>query len=233
MNEEKRVFKADLHIHTEYSIDSLSRIEDVLSSAVKKGLSAIAITDHNETAGAIEAQKLAKEKEMELQVIVGEEVATDKGELLVYFVKEKISPGTIEQVLFEVNRQQAVCAAAHPFDVLRKGLNLERLPPSVLSKIDAIEAFNARVILPQQNTQALLFAKKTGKPTIAGSDAHHPSEVGNVYTEFSGISQLDGSSFLSAPRTLCGGSSFPYVHAFSSYAAFSRRVGLVKRRGIK
>lgn len=219
-----RVFKADLHMHTFHSRDSLSKVEDVLSAAVKKDLNAIAITDHNETKGASEAEKLARKLNLPLQVIIGEEVGTDKGDLLVYFLKRRIKPGQLAGVLKEVKKQGAVCCAAHPYDFARHGIHLEKLPPSELAAIDAIEAFNARVTLPFQNESALLFSKKMKKPVFAGSDAHHPSEIGGAYAEFWGINKLDKNSLLSAPRTLHGLLASPHVHLFSRYAVLRKKI---------
>ncbi len=222
----KRTVKADFHIHTLHSCDSLSRVEDVLSAALAKGLDAIAITDHNGIAGALEAAKLAKEKRMLLQIIIGEEVATDRGDLLVYFVKKKIKPGPLADVLSEVKRQGAICCAAHPYDFARHGIALEKLSARELDAIDAIEAFNARVSLPSQNASALLFAQKSNKPFLAGSDAHHPSEVGGAYVEFSlpHDKGLDKREVLSAKRTIGGKRSSPLVHFFSRYAVAKKRL---------
>ena len=36
----------DCHIHSEYSIDGKDTIEDIINTAIKKGVSAITITDH-------------------------------------------------------------------------------------------------------------------------------------------------------------------------------------------
>ena len=45
--------KADLHVHTTYSYDGTCTVEAVLQQAAyHAGLDVIAITDHNETAGA-------------------------------------------------------------------------------------------------------------------------------------------------------------------------------------
>ncbi len=40
------MFKADYHIHTDFSIDSEAPMEDVINSAINKGMTEIAITDH-------------------------------------------------------------------------------------------------------------------------------------------------------------------------------------------
>ena len=221
-----RPVRADLHVHTCYSADSLSRVEGVLSSAVKKGLGAIAITDHDEIAGALEASKIARQRRLPLQVIVGEEVGTDRGDLLVYFLRKKIEPGSLGQVLKEVGRQRAVCCAAHPFDFARHGIALEKLPGRELAAIDAIEAFNARITFNAHNASALLFCQKAGKPFLAGSDSHHPSEVGAAYAEFEIAAgrKLDAKALLSCPRKIGGSLSSPLVHFFSRYASAKRRI---------
>jgi predicted metal-dependent phosphoesterase TrpH len=217
-------FTADLHTHTRFSHDSLSRPEDVLDAAMRRGLSAIAITDHNEVRGALAAQGIAKRRKLALQVIVGEEVATDAGDLLLYFVKERIEPGKLSHVIERAHAQGALCAAAHPFDFARHGINLRALLPETLYGIDAIEAFNARVPLASQNHEALRFAIERQKPQLCGSDAHHPSEVGAAYAEFSGVKRLDAKSLLFAERKIVGRRSSPLVRFYSRYASASKRL---------
>ena len=211
-------------MHTCHSGDSLSRAEDVLAAAMKQGLSAIAITDHDEIKGALEAQKIARKQNLPLQVIVGEEVRTDGGDLLVYFVKKRIAPGKLADVLAEVKKQGAVCAAAHPYDAARHGINLQGLAPGVLGKIDAVEVFNARVPLASQNAHAMGFALKNRKALLAGSDAHHPSEVGAAYVEFYGVSSLDAHALLHAHRKIGGKSSSPFVRFYSRYAVLRKKL---------
>lgn len=214
---------ADLHVHSNFSFDSLSKPKDILEAAMKKGLSAVAITDHNEIAGAQEAHALVREKKLPLQVIIGEEVATDCGDLLVYFVRERIMPGKLTHVLSQAHEQKAVCVAAHPYDFARHGIDMRRLEPHVLAMIHGVEAFNARVSLASQNASALLFATERRKPIFAGSDAHHVSEVGAAHTEFSGVKWLDAKNLLSADRKISGRISSPLVHLHSRYAVASKK----------
>ncbi len=219
----KTIFRADLHAHTCHSKDSLAAPSELLAAAVKKGLHAIAITDHDEIKGALEAQRIAKERGLKLQVIVGEEVSTDKGDLLVYFLKKRIAPDSLSRVLLEVKKQGAICCAAHPYDFARHGIAVEKLPAKELSAIDAVEAFNARITSSSFNSRALSFAQSHGKPVFAGSDAHHPFEVGAAYAEFEGIRKLDARSLLSAPRKSCGSVTPAYVHLFSRYAVLKKK----------
>lgn len=51
---------ADLHAHMTYSLDGTATFQDVLRHAAEEvGLQAIAITDHDEIRGALEAETLA------------------------------------------------------------------------------------------------------------------------------------------------------------------------------
>lgn len=224
------VFRADLHMHTRYSKDSLSEPLAILKAAMEKGLHAIAITDHDEIDGAFETAKLARKMRFPLQVIIGEEVATDEGDLLVYFLKKRIARGKLAAVLAEARRQGAVCCAAHPYDFTRYGIALEKIPAKQLASINAIEALNARITVRSHNSDALKFARSRGKPILAGSDAHHPSEVGAAYVEFSGVKKLDSRSLLFAPRALGGKVSPAYVHLFSRYAVLAKKARNVFRR---
>ncbi|MFA6214785.1 MAG: PHP domain-containing protein [Candidatus Micrarchaeia archaeon] len=219
-----RSFKADFHMHTHHSKDCLSRTEDVLLAAVRKGLAAIAITDHDAIGGALEAQKIALARKLPLQVIVGEEVGTEEGDLLVYFVKKRIAPGKLADVLAEVKRQGAVCAAAHPYDFARRGIALDRLPSGLAGKIDAIEVFNARVPLASQNAKAMKFALAGRKAILAGSDAHHPSEVGAAYVEFYWVGRLDAGALLHARRIIGGASSPQFVRFYTRYAVLRKKL---------
>jgi len=217
-------FKADLHIHTCHSKDSLAKPKDVLSEAVKKGMSAVAITDHNEVDGAFEAAQIAKDERLPIQVIIGEEVLCEEGDLLVYFLKRRINPGPLNEVLKEVKRQGAACCAAHPYDFARHAICLKKLDRATIFGIDAIEAFNARTPIESMDRKARLFAESHGKAALAGSDAHHPSEVGTAYVEFSGIRSLDKKSLLSAKRRIRGSRSLLIVRLYTRYAALRKRL---------
>ena len=73
--------KADLHIHTIYSWDGTCTVEAVLKQAAHiAGLDVIAITDHDEIQGALEAVDLAPRYGIE--VIPGCEISTADGHLL-------------------------------------------------------------------------------------------------------------------------------------------------------
>ena len=65
---------ADLHVHTIYSYDGTASIPAVLARARQIGLDVIAITDHDEIAGSLQALELAPA--FGVEVIPGMEVTT-------------------------------------------------------------------------------------------------------------------------------------------------------------
>ena len=137
---EKPHLRVEFHCHTIYSKDCLVRVEQLLSACRQKGIDRLVITDHNSAAGAF----LAAEIDPDL-VIPGEEILTQKGELLAAYIKEEIPSGLSSKETIEILREQgAFISVAHPFDRLRKGHwalpDLQEIAPLV----DAIEVFNAR-----------------------------------------------------------------------------------------
>jgi len=85
----RRLIDVDLHMHTDHSHDCETPVEVLLASAKEAGLGAIAVTDHNEISGALEAQEKAAESNDRppVKVIVGEEVKTaEQGEVIGLFI---------------------------------------------------------------------------------------------------------------------------------------------------
>jgi len=50
---------ADLHVHSNYSKDSLITPKDLIYYAKKRGLNAVAITDHNQLEGSRKIARVA------------------------------------------------------------------------------------------------------------------------------------------------------------------------------
>lgn len=189
--------KADLHIHSTYSYDGISTPEEIVRHASKIGLNVIAITDHDEILGALEAQKF--EKKYGVDVIVGEEVLTNEGEVIALFIKEKIKAGL---PLFEtvkiIKKQGGLVIIPHPFAFLPMfkpavGVkNLYSLFKENKFKPDGIEIMNS--------TPAGRMSYKKNKrlnesvfclSEIGGSDAHIKDHVGMGVTLFDGKSKQD------------------------------------------
>ena len=73
------LWKVDLHAHTIYSKDCLTRTADFIERARAAGLDKIAVTEHNRLDGALAAKALAPDL-----IIVGEEIKTTHGEIIGY-----------------------------------------------------------------------------------------------------------------------------------------------------
>jgi predicted metal-dependent phosphoesterase TrpH len=76
--------EVDLHIHSNYSDDADLSIHELIKKAEYKDLSALAITDHNSTAGVSEALELTKDDDLE--VIPGIEFDTKYEENILHIL---------------------------------------------------------------------------------------------------------------------------------------------------
>ncbi|MCL2032166.1 MAG: CehA/McbA family metallohydrolase [Methanomassiliicoccaceae archaeon] len=166
--------KADLHIHSNFSNDGKSTVEEIISASVERGLGCIAITDHN----SFEAYDLVKDNGKVI-VIPGIEVSSEKGHILAYGVNRDIPRGmTIKETIDAIHDAGGVAFAAHPYRWW-SGLGEENV---LLNDFDGIEARNARST-PSSNRRSEALAVRTGKPVSAGSDAHTPEHIGEGTVE--------------------------------------------------
>ena len=173
----RKLIDVDLHMHTDHSPDCATPVEVLLATAKEQGFGAIAVTDHNEVSGALDAARKAEG----IKVIVGEEVKTaNQGEVIGLFLSEKIPRGlTLEQTVAEIRRQGGLVYVPHPFDRLHSVPDYEHLL-RILDDIDAIEIFNPRVAIPSFNEEAARFAAKYRIIAAAGSDSHVAAGLGSV-----------------------------------------------------
>ncbi|MBL7205972.1 MAG: PHP domain-containing protein [Candidatus Aenigmarchaeota archaeon] len=168
--------KIDFHVHSIHSKDGSIPIEDLLRTAKRMGLNTVCITDHNNTKGGLEGKKLAKT--IGINVIVGQEVRTEKGEILVYGVEKTLQKGKdLEETCKLAKELGGYIAIPHPYDFLRSGAKDKE---KIIKYVDAIEIFNSRCFFNRFNKKAQEFARKNNISMIAGSDAHFKHEIGNV-----------------------------------------------------
>lgn len=176
--------KYDLHNHTHHSPCSNLKPEVLLKTAKKKGMDGIAVTDHNTMKGARKVRKLNKDKDFE--VILGEEVQTNYGDVIGLYLKKEIISREFFSVVDEIKAQDGLIIIPHPFRKSTNSMHTFRYPiEKIKNKIDAIECFNARM-LPGDNEKSQKVAKKLGIAGTGGSDAHFRFEVGRAYTIFDG-----------------------------------------------
>jgi len=165
---------ADLHVHTTYSKDSLITPEDLVFYAKKRGLNAVAVTDHNYLDGAY---KIAKETDF--LVIPGMEVSSADGHIVALNVKELIPQGlSAPETVERIHKAGGVAIACHPY-VYFKGC----LRENVCSTFDAIEIINARAFPFKRSVRkAEEAASRLGLSRVAGTDSHYGPQIGVAYT---------------------------------------------------
>ena len=190
----------DLHFHTRYS-DGTARVRDAVRRAARFGIG-LAITDHNEVRGALEAQRLSEGKVFLVPAI---EVNCAEGcDLLVYFAsyrdlirfyEDEVAPyrgmnpiGRLHRGLLAVaegaTTHGGVVSAAHPFGVFgNKNLHrwTMRNGRKLLDYVAAIETNNA-TMTRRANDAAHGWADELHKARTGGSDGHTLSELGRVGT---------------------------------------------------
>jgi glycosyltransferase involved in cell wall biosynthesis len=226
----RRTIDVDLHMHTDHSHDCATPVEVLLATARDQGLGAIAVTDHNEVSGALEAA--TKAADYGVKVIVGEEVKTaSQGEVIGLFLQEKIPRGlTLAETVAEIRRQGGVVYVPHPFDRMHAVPDYEHLL-DVVEDVDAIEVYNPRVAIGSFNEEAARFAAKYRIPAGAGSDAHVAQGLGSVRVrmpDFDGPVEFLES--LRAAEIITKPSSLLYVQALKFLQTKATPAGARERR---
>ncbi len=175
----------DLHCHSRGSFDSLSNPNAIMKAALRRGLTHLAITDHDRVDVALRARDEAPEG---LIVIVGEEIKTIDGDLIAVFLDELVPPGmSAVETIAAIRQQGGLVGVPHPFDRFRgyghkSGAKLD----DIAERVDWIEAYNARVFGASDNERAALFAREHGLPGVSASDSHTVLEVGVSYNAMTG-----------------------------------------------
>ena len=178
--------RIDLHVHSLFSADGVSRPEDLIAAARAAGLNGFAITDHN-TCDAVDymishgLMRADGQPVDGMLVIPGIEVTTADGHLLCLgcVLPSSLKGMPSAEVCRLAQEAGGLAVAPHPYDLFRAGIResvLDTLP------LDGLEVFNAATTLKRHNRKAYDYAQKRGLPMTAGSDAHHAGAVGVACT---------------------------------------------------
>jgi len=174
------MIKADLHIHSWHSFDSLADPKKIVDAAIKRGLQCVAIADHGNIRGSLEARNYALSKNLPILIIISQEVKSKLGDILALDIKEPIPEHLpAEKTIGLVHRQGGLASIAHPFG---SWCGFEGDLEKFIGQIDAIETLNASVFWG--NKRAQLFANNHNLAFTAGSDAHFTNQfIGKVWLE--------------------------------------------------
>ena len=188
---------ADLHMHTIHSYDGTATVPAVLRRAKEIGLDVIAITDHDEIAGALKATEIAPMYGVE--VIPGIEITTAEGDLLALFIREKVAAGlSLVETVLKVRELGGVCIAPHPMagGMGMKSLNAMSILKALRNRkvaetLIGIETYNGTSIDRVSNHSASLLSNRLKLARTGSSDAHILETIGFGATEFEGKTAAD------------------------------------------
>ena len=150
----------------------------IVQACRRNKLDVIALTDHNEIAGALRLRDIAP-----FRVIVGEEIETNEGEVIGLFLRQRIPPGmSLDSTVRAIKEQGGIVYLPHPFETRRKGISQPALKMLGTNQVDVWEIFNARSRDSKAVEDFRVYAEDRGLRLAAGSDAHMPRELGRAYT---------------------------------------------------
>jgi predicted metal-dependent phosphoesterase TrpH len=209
--------KADLHVHTVYSRDALITPEDLVFYAKKRGLTAVAITDHNTVEGAL---KIAKKTDF--LIVPGIEVSSRNGHIVGLNLQEPIAKGlSPDETVDKIHDAGGIAVACHPFAFFKGSLGKH-----TSAKFDAIETINASAFPFNRSTKkAQEIADRFGLSRVAGSDAHYGPAVGYAYTVIDAEPQVDAIS-----KAITKGLCQPFGKPIPATLKLEKQIQLLKNK---
>jgi predicted metal-dependent phosphoesterase TrpH len=191
MNHESRRYAVDFHVHTAYSFDSVTPPKVVIEMARRRGLDAIAITDHDTFKGAIAT--VEANKYSDFLVIPGIEVKSDLGDIIGLFLKGDIVSRRFGDVIDEIHAQGGVAYVPHPIRTF--GADMMPQIQAAYPQIDRWERYNGRYDATEFAQADDAFEALAIRGSLCGSDAHAAWEVGLFRTLFTDLPR-DAASLL-------------------------------------
>jgi predicted metal-dependent phosphoesterase TrpH len=166
--------KADLHVHSKYSADSIIEPKEIVFFSKKRGLNAVAVTDHDNVEGA---RKIAKETDF--LIIPGTEISSLGGHIIGLNVQEVIPRGlSADETVDRIHQQGGIAIGCHPFALFKGSVGKH-----INDKFDAVETINSSSFpFKSASKKADLLATQYGLAKVAGTDAHIGEAIGCAYT---------------------------------------------------
>jgi len=191
----KKEFRIDLHVHSLFSGESPTTPEEIVDSAIRKGLDGVCITEHGSLYASAPFEKFRKSG---LVILRGVEVSTSAGHMLVYGVDEVQwndwglnQTVDAQELVTRAKELGGIAVVAHPWQLIEEDSFLGNLAPVVddrfrsLKGLAAIEVCNGKSIVYPLICESLGYlARRLGLGCTGGSDAHFGYQVGRSYTVF-------------------------------------------------
>jgi predicted metal-dependent phosphoesterase TrpH len=198
---------ADLHMHTNLGDGWISPAR-VVREAVGKGLSVIAVTDHDHLEGAKRVEAIIAEQGLPLRLIKGVEVSTRNGHLLGLFVEKAPRPmRPVEESIDAIKAQGGLVVPAHPMGRLVPSLSRKKIDELLTRgyEIDGLEIYNPSPANASRRDAVRAANAEWGLAEIGNSDAHFWQHIGAGYTRFPGSTPDELRDAIKARTTSAGG----------------------------
>jgi hypothetical protein len=209
---------ADLHVHSNYSKDSLTTPKELVYFAKKRGLNAVAVTDHNQIEGSC---KIAKEADF--LVIPGMEVSSADGHIGALNLRELIPRGlSARETVDRIHGAGGIAIAVHPYAWFKGSLKSHVAD----AKFDAVETLNASAFpFDRCKKKAGEIAQKLNLPCVGGTDSHYGPTIGTGYTVIDSEPNID-----SIAKAIANGKCQPLGQPVPLTLTLQRQYKLIKRR---
>ncbi len=184
MTAEKRG-KADLHVHTSFS-DGMAGARELLDYVeAHTDLDVLAITDHDDIRGALQARDIWARGSYRFGLVTGAELTTIEGHLLALFVDEPL-PNLchMEKALEAIHKLGGVAVAPHPMNPFTRSLGARELRRA--QGLHGIEAASCSPGGAMRRAKALALNRELRLAEVGGSDAHFLDFIAGAYTSFQG-----------------------------------------------
>lgn len=211
----------DLHFHSQYSMDSIANLDNVLLKA-KHDRIGLSVTDHNHFKGSFLASKWRFKTAV--PIIPGIEVTTRSGVHSLYyfynrndlkeFYQKDVKPFmkndpwrpniTAEDLMERSEKYNCVIGMPHPYVPGLTGMMRIPITEYMKKKLSFIEGLNG-YNLTKNNQKAITLAKSYRKPMTAGSDGHTVFELGSCLTFLKGESTEELLSNLKKGNSIIAG----------------------------
>lgn len=221
--------KADTHIHTTYSDGLMSPQETIDFIGAQTDLRVIAITDHGTAEGALAAQDYAQHRVPRLEVIIGQEISTDEGDVVGLFLTSSLpSFETAAEAIEAIHAQDGLAVAVHPFSRWTTFNNMSGVGSKIFDHLfDAVEVRNGFPTNIPTNTLTTWLNRYIGQqlPELGGSDSHVSFTVGQPFTWFPGRTAADFRRAIERGTVRVGGLCW-------TPSSLARLIPVIMKRGL-